>query len=65
MDVQEFFFSMLSVNIANSDETSELLQSITTLWITIKGYSMAGTWMVQYKKENTGKKKALRKSIKQ
>ena len=46
VDDVQFFWSMLSVDIANSDETSELLQSITTLWITIRGYSVAGNWSI-------------------
>ena len=63
----EFLWSMLSVDISDRDEALQLLQNIVELWITVRGFSLAGSWMEQYKKENkegTKKKKALRKTLK-
>ena len=65
-DVQ-FLWSILSIDISDCDEASELLWSVTELWITIRGHSMTGSYMEQFKKENkmkTTKKKGLRKGLK-
>ena len=63
-DVQ-FFWSMLSIDISDPDAALELLQDVAKLWITIRGFSIAGAWMEQYKKEkkkSVKRTKALRKT---
>lgn len=64
-DIQ-FFWSMLSVDISDPDTAYELLQDVATLWITIRGFSLAGAWMEKYKekKKSVKRTKALRKSQK-
>ena len=60
-------WSELSIDIPNADEANELLQHVIELWITIRGHSMGGAWMEQFKKENqksVKKKKGLLKGIK-
>lgn len=63
----QFFWSMLSVDISDCEESSNLLKEVAELWITIRGFSTTGAWMEQYKKEKKESlkgKKALRKELK-
>eukprot|EP00118_Oscarella_pearsei_P012990 m.99318 g.99318 ORF g.99318 m.99318 type:complete len:146 (+) comp37061_c0_seq1:620-1057(+) len=48
------------------DHSIILLQEIVSLWITIRGFSIAGLWMELYKNvrsKTTAKSKSLRKSL--
>ena len=59
---------MLSVDIDGEEESVELLRDIVELWLTIRGFSIAGQWMEIYKKcssKTTKKSKSLRKTLKQ
>ena len=47
-DVQ-FHWSMLSVDIPDSKDSSELLRHIIELWLTIRGYGISKAWMEDYK----------------
>ncbi len=65
-DVQ-FHWSMQSVDIPCEDDCKELLSNIIELWLTIRGFSLAKTWLEQYKQEarTTSKKAAgLRRGLK-
>ena len=65
-DVQ-FLWCMVSVDISDSEDADQLLTDIIELWVTIRGFSVTGAWMDQYKKSSqktVKKKKALRKIIK-
>ena len=64
-DVQ-FQWSMLRVDIDEPTDSDELLQSVITLWVTIRGFSLTACWMEEYKKalqQCTSKRKALRKDL--
>ena len=64
-DVQ-FHWCMILVDIDSEKDCYELLKHIVTLWLTIRGHSVAKMWMEQYKCaacETTRKKKALRNKI--
>ena len=57
-----FHWSLLSVD---CDSSTELLKEILSLWVTIRGGSIAGCWMEQYKKvSKETSKTALRKGLK-
>ena len=57
-----FHWSLLSVD---CDGSTELLREILSLWITIRGGSIAGCWMEQYKRvSKETSKTALRKGLK-
>ena len=65
-DVQ-FLWSMLSIDITDQNDSLHLLSNIAELWITIRGFSMTGSWIDQYKKEakkTVKRKKSLRKGLK-
>ena len=65
MSVQ-FFWTMLSVDIDGEEQAVKLLKEIIGLWVTIRGFSIAGTWMEQYlhATKGTSKTKGLRKELK-
>ncbi len=66
-DVQ-FCWSMLSVDIEDEDHSSELLQTIVQLWVTIRGFAITSAWMEEYKrasKKTTKGSKGLRKRLQQ
>ena len=65
-DVQ-FLWLLLSCDITDEDDAICLLKEIIGLWLTIRGFSIATSWMEEYKmKTATIKKtKGLRKSLKQ
>ena len=57
-----FYWSLVSVD---CDGSTELLRDILTLWITIRGCSIAGCWMEQYKRVSQNSSKAtLHKGLK-
>ena len=63
----KFYWSIVSIDIENEDYATELLQEIITLWLTIRGFSVAASWMEQYKMCNhktTKKSSSLRKGLK-
>lgn len=66
-DVQ-FHWVLLSCDITNEEDAISLLKEIIGLWLTIRGFSIAGTWLEQYKYKNkaagTSKTKGLRKTLK-
>ena len=63
-----YYWSLLTVDITNEDESMELLHHIVELWTTIQGFSLANEWLEQYKckeKKSSAKNKGLRKTLKQ
>lgn len=65
-DVQ-FVWSLLSNDIQDEEHAVHLLKEIVALWLTIRGFSIAKTWIEQYKRQaqaNTKKGKGLRKDLK-
>ena len=54
-------------DITDEEDAICLLKEIIGLWLTIRGFSIAGTWLEEYKKKAAGtcKTKGLRKSLKQ
>ena len=66
-DVQ-FHWSMVSVDITIEEHALQILREIIGLWVTIRGFSIAGAWLEDYKhtsKSSTSKSKPLRKGLKQ
>ena len=64
----QFFWAMLCCDIHHHEAAEHLLKELISLWLTIRGFSIAGTWIEQYKARssaNIGKKKGLRKELKQ
>ena len=64
-DVQ-FNWLLLSQDIDDVAHAEHLLTEIVNLWVTIRGYSIAASWMAEYKKnarKTTQKSTGLRKSI--
>ena len=58
----QFYWTFLSQDI-DKPENSELLTEIVHLWVTIRGFSMAASWLEEYKnsKKTTQKSTGLRK----
>ena len=52
--------------IDGEEQAVKLLKEIIGLWVTIRGFSIAGTWMEQYlhATKGTSKTKGLRKELK-
>ena len=64
-DVQ-FYWTLLSQDIESLEDAEFLLTEIINLWVTIRGFSIAASWMKAYKgteKKNVQKSTGLRKSI--
>ena len=62
----QFYWTLLSVDISNEECAIKLLREIDTLWITIRGFSIAGEWLEKYKQEKKSgirKSKSLRKEL--
>ena len=62
-----FYWSMLSTDNDSEEASTQLLKEIVALWLTIRGFSIAGQWIEIYKKcaaQNTKKSKSLRTSLK-
>lgn len=62
----QFYWTLLSQDIEKPENSEALLTEIVHLWVTIRGFSMAATWMEEYKKnakKTTQKSTGLRKSI--
>ena len=47
-DVQ-FYWSLLSIDVDTEDNAACLLKEIVELWLTIRGFSIAGQWLEIYK----------------
>ena len=60
-----FYWSMNSVDISEKSHSVELLSSVISLWVTIRGFSIASTWMEEYKQaaKTTKAKHSLRKGL--
>ena len=64
--MSEFYWSLLSHDIDDLEKSKALLLEIVQLWVTIRGFSMASSWLEDYKslnKKGTKKSTGLRKSI--
>ena len=64
-DVQ-FHWALINQDIDKPEDAEVLLIEIVKLWVTIRGFSLAASWMEEYKKsnkKNTQKSTVLRKSI--
>lgn len=62
----QFYWTLLSQDIENLENSEALLTEIVHLWVTIRGFSMAASWMEEYKintRKTTQKSTGLRKSI--
>lgn len=61
----QFYWSMLSVDIEDEESAIKLLQEIIGLWVTMRGFTIAGCWLEHYKQATkTNVKKGLRKELK-
>ena len=63
----QFYWTMLSIDIESEEQAVKLLKEIIGLWVTIRGFSIAGTWIEQYMQANkcvSSKSKGLRKELK-
>jgi hypothetical protein len=64
-DVQ-FHWALINQDIDKPEDAEALLVEIVKLWVTIRGFSLAASWMEEYKKNSkktTQKSTGLRKSI--
>lgn len=62
-----FFWALLSCDISHDENAIKLLRELIELWLTIRGFAVASSWLEQYKiksKMNVSKKKGLRKNLK-
>ena len=64
-DVLSYWFAF-AFDITSEEDALELLKHIVTLWLSIRGFSLAKSWMEEYKRatQTTTKKKSLRKELK-
>ena len=54
------------VDFENPEDETKLLEEIVNLWVTIRGFSLAATWLETFKQQvkvNTKRKKSLRQSL--
>ena len=61
-DVQ-FFWTLISVDIETEAQATKVLKQIIGIWLTIRGNSIAGTWL-EYYLQNKPAKKGLRTELK-
>ena len=59
----QFYWTLLSQDIHAPEDAKNLLTEIIHLWITIRGFAIAASWMEVFKKRNTQKSTGLRKSV--
>ena len=52
-----FQWSLLSVDITSEEEATKLLHEIVSLWLTIRGFSVASAWVEELKKGEHKQKK--------
>ena len=65
-DRVQFHLSILSQDVDDPEHSQELLLEIIKLWVTVRGFSIAASWMETYKQEQKRtlqKSTGLRKSI--
>ena len=65
-DVQ-FSWLLLCLDLDDEELSNELLKNAVEMWLTIRGFSMANSWMEHYKlcdESNTKSKTGLRKGLK-
>ena len=61
-----YYQSFVSQDIDDEDASQELLYEIASLWVTIRDFSLASTWLEEYKcatKSTVAKNKRLRKEL--
>ena len=66
-DTVQFLWTIVSIDITDEEAAVKLLADVIGLWVTIRGFSIAGAWMEQYvraSKVAISKAKALRKELK-
>ena len=64
----QFYWTLLSTDIDDEQDSITLLRELIALWLTIRGHSIAGQWLEVYKNtqsKTTKKSKSLRKNLKQ
>ena len=49
-DVQ-FYWTLISQDIEKEDHAIELLLDIADMWVKIRGFSLASSWLEEYKKK--------------
>lgn len=62
----QYYWALVSQDIDDEDSSFELLCEIANLWVTIRGFSLASTWLEEYKratKSTVAKSKGLRKEL--
>ena len=62
-DVQ-FFWTLLSVDIETEAHATKVLKQIISIWLTIRGNSIAETWLDKYLRNKAAKKKGLHTELK-
>ena len=62
-DIQ-FFWTLLSVDIETESQATKVLKQIIGVWLTIRGHSIAGTWLEHYKENKPAKRKGLHTELK-
>ena len=62
-DVQ-FFWTLLSVDIETEAHATKFLKQIISIWLTICGNSIAGTWLDNYLRNKAAKTKGLHTELK-
>ena len=65
-DEVQFKWTFLSIAIDSEEEAQELLHEIVQLWVTVRGFSIAASWMETYKqatKQTKQKSTGLRKHL--
>lgn len=61
----QFYWGMLSVDIEDEDSAIQLLKEIIGLWVTMRGFTIAGCWLEHYKQATKAHaQKGLRKELK-
>lgn len=62
----QWLWLLISQDIDSEDDSQELLTEIIKLWTTVRGFSLAASWMEVYKQSSaktTKKSTSLRKSL--
>ena len=54
-EVIQFYWTLLSCDIENEEEALTLLKEIIGLWLNIRGFSIAGGWIEEYRKVTKSK----------
>ena len=62
----QFYWTILSVDITSEENACKVLKKIIGIWLTVRGYSIAGTWLEQHLEisKRNSKKKGLRTELK-